>query len=208
MAADGAFDLHRAAREDAYSRPLASIDLADPERFRTDTLWPYFERMRKESPIHFAETEQEWGNYWSVTRYADIMAIDTNHQVFSSDAHLGGITLRDFDEDFVLPMFIAMDPPKHDIQRKTVSPIVSPHNLAQMEPIIRERVGGILDGLPIGEEFDWVDAVSIELTTQMLATLFDFPWEERRKLTRWSDVSTAAKERRGGIAGAAAPGNG
>jgi cytochrome P450 len=83
-----------------------------------------------------------------------------------------------------------MDPPKHDVQRKAVSPIVSPANLALMEPIIRERAAKILDALPIGESFDWVDRVSIELTTQMLATLFDFPFEERRKLTHWSDVAT------------------
>jgi cytochrome P450 len=87
-------------------------------------------------------------------------------------------------------MFIAMDPPKHDAQRKVISPIVSPHNLLNMEPIIRERAGKILDELPIGESFDWVDKVSIELTTQMLATLFDFPFEERRKLTYWSDLTT------------------
>jgi cytochrome P450 len=83
-----------------------------------------------------------------------------------------------------------MDPPRHDAQRKAVSPIVSPANLANMEPIIRERAGRILDALPVGETFDWVDRVSIELTTQMLATLFDFPFEERRKLTHWSDVAT------------------
>ncbi len=198
--ADGAFDIQRAAREDAYSRPISSIDLADPERFRNDTFWPYFERVRNEAPIHWVETEADYGNYWSVTRYADIMAIDTNHQVFSSDAHLGGITVGDFDEDFVLPMFIAMDSPKHDVQRKTVSPIVSPANLAVLEPLIRGRVGEILDGLPIGEEFDWVDRVSVELTTQMLATLFDFPWEDRRKLTRWSDVATTTPGENGLVA--------
>jgi cytochrome P450 len=102
--------------------------------------------------------------------------------------------LPDPDEDFTLPMFIAMDPPKHDVQRKTVSPIVSPHHLAHLESIIRERAGVILDDLPVGEEFDWVDKVSIELTTMTLATLFDFPWEDRRKLTRWSDVATAGPE--------------
>jgi len=63
-----------------------------------------------------------------------------------------------------------------------------------MEPIIRERAGEILDSLPIGKEFNWVDKVSIELTTMTLATLFDFPWEDRRKLTRWSDVATAAPD--------------
>jgi cytochrome P450 len=191
---DGSIDLARDARTRAYSMPIEEIDVADPELFRTNTMWPYFERLRAEDPIHyFAGTgeEDDGGPYWSITKYKDIMEIDTNHQVFSSDAYRGGITLRNFDEDFILPMFIAMDPPKHDIQRKTVSPIVSPHNLAALEPTIRERVGGILDGLPRGETFDWVDKVSIELTTQMLATLFDFPWEERRKLTRWSDVATA-----------------
>jgi cytochrome P450 len=88
-------------------------------------------------------------------------------------------------------MFIAMDPPTHDVQRKTVSPVVAPMNLAKMEGLIRQRVCTILDGLPIGEEFDWVNRVSIELTTQMLATLFDFPFEDRAKLTRWSDLATA-----------------
>jgi len=192
---DGSIDLARDARAQAYATPLDQFNVADPELFRTNTFWPYFERLRKEDPVHFCPGVEgdEIGAYWSVTRYADIMEVDTNHQVFSSDAHLGGITLRDFDEDFVLPMFIAMDPPKHDVQRKTVSPIVSPHNLALMEGTIRERVGQIFDALPRGETFDWVDRVSIELTTQMLATLFDFPWEDRRKLTRWSDVATAVE---------------
>jgi len=190
--ADGAFDLAEAARARAYSIPLEEIDVSDPELWVTDTHWPYFERLRKEDPVHLCTVNEETGPYWSVTRFNDIMEVDTNHGVFSSDAHLGGITLRDFDEDFILPMFIAMDPPKHDVQRKTVSPIVSPQSLMQLEPIIRERAAGLLDSLPIGEQFDWVDRISIELTTQMLATLFDFPFEDRRKLTRWSDVATAA----------------
>ncbi|MGI8839579.1 MAG: cytochrome P450 [Caulobacteraceae bacterium] len=185
--ADGAGDILGNARAEAYATPLDEIELAMPERFRDNTLWPFFERIRAEDPVHYT-TGHEQGPYWSVTRYADIMTVDTNHGVFSSQ---GGITIVNQDEDFKLPMFIAMDPPKHDAQRKAVSPIVSPHNLANLEPLIRERLCNILDGLPVGETFDWVDQVSIELTTQMLATLFDFPWEDRRKLTRWSDVATA-----------------
>ncbi|HEX4181136.1 MAG TPA: cytochrome P450 [Caulobacteraceae bacterium] len=188
--ADGMGDTLRNARAEAYGTPLDQIELATPERFRDDTMWPFFERIRKEDPVHHS-VHEEFGPYWSVTKYNDIMAVDTNHQAFSSE---GGITLAEPEEDFRLPMFIAMDPPKHDAQRKVVSPIVSPHNLATMESVIRERAGKILDELPIGEPFDWVDQVSIELTTQMLATLFDFPWEHRRKLTRWSDVATAGPE--------------
>ncbi|MFN3859297.1 MAG: cytochrome P450 [Caulobacter sp.] len=188
--ADGALDKMAAARAEAWSMPLEAINPADPARFQTDTFWPFFERLRKEDPVHFTP-DSDWGPYWSITRFDDIVAVDTNHQVFSSDAHLGGITVRDMDKDFTLPMFIAMDPPKHDVQRKTVSPVVSPASLMRLEPVIRERAAGLLDSLPIGEEFNWVDKISIELTTQMLATLFDFPWEDRRKLTRWSDVATA-----------------
>jgi cytochrome P450 len=189
---DGSIDVKRAAREAAYSMPLSEINPADPELFRTDTLWPYFERLRAEDPVHWAvDPAADVGGYWSVTKWNDIMAVDTNHEVFSSEPT---IVLPDPAEDFTLPMFIAMDPPKHDVQRKTVSPIVVGPNLAKLEPIIRERAGAILDDCPIGVEFDWVDKVSIELTTMTLATLFDFPWEDRRKLTRWSDVATAGPD--------------
>ncbi len=189
---DASIDVKRAARDAAYAMPLDQINPADNELFRTDTHWPYFERLRKEDPVHWSiSPDEEVGGYWSITKYNDIMAVDTNHQVFSSEPT---IVLPDPAEDFTLPMFIAMDQPKHDVQRKTVSPVVAPPNLAAMEPVIRERAAAILDSLPIGEEFDWVDKVSIELTTMTLATLFDFPWEDRRKLTRWSDVATAAPD--------------
>jgi cytochrome P450 len=162
--------------------------MSRPERFRDDKIWPFFARLRKEAPVHYCRDSLN-GPYWSVTKFNDIMAVETNHQAFSSEP---AITLFEPEEDFPLPMFIAMDPPKHDVQRKTVSPIVAPDNLANLEPIIRERAAGLLDSVPRGEVFNWVDKISIELTTQMLATLFDFPWEDRRKLTRWSDVATAA----------------
>jgi cytochrome P450 len=188
--ADGSSAL-ASARAQAYALPIEDLNPAQPALFASNTMWPYFERLRKEDPVHYC-TEHEYGPYWSITKYNDIMAVDTNHQVFSSESSLGGITIAGHAGlDSPLRMFISMDPPRHDIQRKAVSPIVSPANLHVMAPIIRERAAKVLDELPIGEEFDWVDRVSIELTTQMLATLFDFPFEERRKLTRWSDVSTA-----------------
>ena len=150
--ADGA-NLLDNARAEAYAMPLDQIDLSVAERFRNNTLWPFFERIRAEDPVHYT-AEHEFGPYWSVTKYNDIMAVDTNHAVFSSE---GGITIFNEDEEFPLPMFIAMDPPKHDAQRKAVSPIVAPHNLANFEPIIRERVCQIFDELPVGETFDWGD---------------------------------------------------
>ena len=185
---DGNIDLTQDARARAYALPLDQLNPGDPALFRTDAHWPVLERLRKEDPVHYT-AESEYGPYWSITKYNDIMAVDTNHQVFSSE---GGITIASQDGDEgPLPMFIAMDPPKHDVQRKTVSPAVSPMNLQILEPLIRERSAKILDSLPIGEEFDWVDKVSMELTAMTLATLFDMPQEDRRKLTYWSDVVTA-----------------
>ncbi len=178
---------------DPYDLPIEEINMVNPRLFAENRIWDYFERLRNEDPVHFNELETA-GRYWSVTKFEDIKAVDTDHERFSSAS---GITIG-FPVDAPLPegalpigMFIAMDPPKHDVQRRTVAPIVAPMSLKTMEPLIRERVGKILDSLPVGETFDWVDNVSIELTTQMLATLFDFPFEERRKLTRWSDVATA-----------------
>ena len=181
-----AFDLTLA---DPWSVPLDSIDVSDPVLFETNTHWGYFERLRKEDPVHFAESPL-FGPYWSITKFEDIMQVDTSHQVFSSER---GITLIDRPLDFVTPNFISMDPPKHDVQRKAVVGVVAPRNLAKLESLIRKRAGDILDGLPIGEAFNWVDLVSIELTTQMLATLFDFPFDERRKLTYWSDMATSSE---------------
>jgi len=148
----------------------------------------FFERLRREAPVHFSK-DSAFGPYWSVTNYRLIKEVDENHDVFSSEP---GIVISDQDEDFQLPMFIAMDRPRHDEQRKVVQPVVAPRNLANLESTIRSRVGSILDNLPVGEPFNWVDRVSIELTTQMLATILGFPFEERAKLTRWSDVATAA----------------
>jgi len=170
---------------------LSTLDITDPELWRRDAMWDRFERMRKEDPVHYCP-DSPFGPYWSVTRYEDIMSVDTNHGVFSSE---GGITVVDPDEVMPLPMFIAMDPPKHDVQRKTIQPIVGPENLKSFEGLIRSRTRSLLDSLPVGEPVDWVDRVSIELTTMMLATLFDFPFEDRRKLTRWSDVATGKNNR-------------
>ncbi|WP_337188501.1 cytochrome P450 [Phenylobacterium sp.] len=180
------------ARAEAYSLPIEKLDPAQPALFQADAMWPIFERLRAEDPVHYTE-EHEFGPYWSITKYNDIMAIDTDHNRFSSDFMKGGITIAGGQQNMdPLPMFIAMDPPKHDVQRKAVSPAVAPHALNEMAPQIRERAGKILDGLPIGEEFDWVDLVSKELTAMTLATLFDAPQADRRKITYWSDVVTAA----------------
>ncbi|MEM7405676.1 MAG: cytochrome P450 [Pseudomonadota bacterium] len=175
------------AREHAYAIALEDIDPTHWDLYRNDTLWPYFERLRREKPVHFHEQTLS-GPFWSVTSFEHIKTVDIDHKSFSSEPTIG---LDPVLQNQTLPMFIAMDEPRHSAQRRTVQGVVAPKNLANLEPTIRARVNEILDGLPEGEPFNWVQQVSVELTTQMLATLFDFPFEERGRLTRWSDVTTA-----------------
>ncbi len=175
---------------DTNTLPLDQLNPSDPTLFENDAHWPLFQRLREEAPVHYCSSS-DFGPFWSVTRYDDIMAIEKDTETFSS---FPAIVLGDQDPEFTVEQFIAMDPPKHDAQRKAVTPAVSPQSLAKMEPLIRERIGRIMDELPLGEPFNWVDRVSIELTTQMLATLFDFPFDERRRLTYWSDMATASPE--------------
>ena len=177
------------SRTDQMDRPIDAVDVSDPSLYETDSWRPIFARLRSEAPVHYC-ADSPFGAYWSITRFEDIMAVDSNHQSFSS---IGGVSIGDRKPDFEAPNFISMDPPKHDAQRMSVTPAVAPTQLQKMEPLIRERVCRLLDDLPERTPFNWVDRVSVELTTQMLATLFDFPFEERRKLTAWSDLATSSE---------------
>lgn len=174
---------------DVDAIPLEQIDVSDPKLYQEDTYVPYFARLRREAPVHYRE-DGMYGSFWSVSKFRDIMHVETHPEIYSSKAKLGGISITDRPLKYRRSSFISMDPPRHDEQRKAVSPIVGPQNLKNMEGVIRERTCQVLDALPRGETFDWVQHVSIELTTLMLATLFDFPVDEKDKLTFWSDCAT------------------
>ena len=182
-----------ASLQDVSALPIDAIDVSDATLYQQDSWRPYFARLRAEDPVHWSENDL-FGGFWSVTRFEDITAVDGNHEAFSS---VPAITIGGYGDDFPVTQFIAMDPPVHDVQRGAVQGVVAPRNLAQLEGLIRQRVGDILDDLPIGETFNWVEKVSINLTTQMLATIFDFPFEERHKLPYWSDMATSLPEMAG-----------
>ena len=186
--------MYRSGVKDMTDAALHALDPSDPILYATDSWRPIFQRLRTEDPVHYHE-RSPFGPYWSVTKFNDLLAVDQNHADFSSEPT---IVIGDPEADFVIENFISMDRPRHDVQRGAVMPTVAPRNLANMENTIRSRLVPILDALPDGETFDWVERVSIELTTQMLATLFDFPFEERSKLTRWSDMSTDGEQQTGG----------
>jgi cytochrome P450 len=166
---------------------LATLDVSRGELWESNTQEPLFTRLRAEAPVHYCP-ESIFGPYWSVTRYADIETVEGKPEIYSSSWEHGGIVIFDMQDTGVqLRMFIAMDDPEHAEKRKTTAPAMAPSEIAKLAGPLRDRTAALLDSLPIGVPFDWVEKVSIELTTQMIATLFDFPWEERHKLPVWSD---------------------
>ena len=173
---------------DPYKMPLEELNVANPELFKQDRTAPYFTRLRDEAPVHYC-AESQYGPYWSITRFKDILKIDADTENFSADALTGGVTINGTPQTGAFtPMFIQMDPPVHDEQRAAVAPRLAPGSLADLEATIRERVIDILDGLPTDEPFDWVERVSKNLTGQMICTLLGVAVEERAKLMRWSDI--------------------
>lgn len=181
---------------DVHDLALTDIDVSNPFLYRQGQWKSYFKRLRDEAPVHY-QARSAFGPFWSVTRYEDILTIDKDHERFSAEPV---IALGDAPEGLSVEMFIAMDPPKHDIQRQAVQGVVAPKNLKEMEGLIRQRVQEVLDRLPVGQPFDWVQRVSVELTARMLATLLDFPYEKRHKLVYWSDLAAAGPETTGGPA--------
>ncbi|WP_324771755.1 cytochrome P450 [Ketobacter alkanivorans] len=179
---------------DVSTLKIEDIDVSNPFLFRQHRWQSYFKRLRDECPVHYQQ-ESAFGPFWSITRYKDIMFVDKRHDLFSAEPI---IMLGDRPEGLPLETFIAMDPPKHDVQRQAVQGVVAPKNLTEMESLIRSRTQDVLNNLPLDEPFDWVDKVSVELTARMLATLFDFPYEKRRKLAEWSDVISGGPELTGG----------
>jgi cytochrome P450 len=182
------------------------FDVSMGELYAQDRWQDPFRKLRDENPISYCE-HSSFGPYWSVATYKPIVYIEALPKIFSSSWEYGGISIG-FDTHELLegeirmPMFIAMDPPKHTGQRRTVAPSFGPSEVAAMRAEIQARTAEVLDSLPVGEPFDWVEKLSIELTTGMLAKLFDFPWDQRHKLTEWSDMGGDVEliRREGGIA--------
>jgi cytochrome P450 len=164
------------------------FDVSRPELYAEHRWHEPFRRLRAEAPVHYTP-DSAFGPYWSVSTYKPIVHVEALPEIYSSSwTNGGGISIVDrAPGEKPMPNFIAMDRPKHTDQRRSVAPAFTPSEMVRMSATVRQRTAEILDELPWDERFDWVDRVSIELTTQMLAILFDFPWADRRLLTLWSD---------------------
>ncbi len=179
--------------------PLADLNPGRLDRFSDGSIHAVMRQLRSEAPVHYT-ANSDFGAYWSLTRYKDIVEVESLPKLYSSDSARGGIALADAEfagldaqavEEQRLEMFIAMDPPRHSEKRRVVAPAFTPSEMLRLQSSIRERTAQALDALPRNATFNWTQDISIRLTTDMLATLFDFPWEDRDKLNVWSDAITS-----------------
>ena len=169
-------------------------DVSRSDIYVEDRWQPIFAEMRAKAPVNKV-TGTPYGDFWNVTTVKAIQHVESFPDLYSSSWDKGGITIGEPPADITpeelaerrLPMFIAMDRPEHTGQRRTVAPAFTPSEIDQLSEEVRMRTAAVLDSLPYGEQFDWVEKVSVELTTGMLAILFGFPWEDRHLLTFWSD---------------------
>jgi cytochrome P450 len=178
---------------DALQEDLSNIDPSLGDYFVDGRIHAIMKRLRHEAPVHYCK-DSPYGPYWSITTHRDIIEIEALPKIFSSEAELGGISIVDVSAASggqEMDSFITMDPPRHTAKRRTVAPAFTPTEIARLSDDIGKRTSALLDRLPRGEEFNWVERVSVDLTTDMLATLFDYPWEERHKLIIWSDAITS-----------------
>ncbi len=172
-----------------------NLDVSRAELFAEHQWQEPFRWLRENAPVHYV-ADSKHGPYWSVSTYQQIVDVEAQPEIFSSSHRHGvtSITIAERPPGKGFPNFIRMDAPEHSDQRKVVSPAFSPSEMTRLSTDIRTRAGDLLDALPKCAAFDWVEHVSVELTTQMLAVLFDFPWEDRHKLPFWSDVAGNIEE--------------
>ncbi len=168
-----------------YDVPLSHIDLSDHRIPNSGYQLDYYKRIRSEDPVHFIE-DSKFGPYWSITTYKDLQEVENHPEIYSSDWENGGCLIL----DGMKLGFMAMDDPKHAQQRMTLMPLMVPSNLHRMGEAVRERTRDILENLPRGKAIDWVEEVSLPLTTRMLALLLDFPFDEEKILPVWTEWST------------------
>lgn len=167
-------------------RPLNPFDVSQDALYVEDTWREPFARLRAEMPISWRE-ESPFGAYWSVVTHDLVQEVELRHDVFSSRWDLGNITIAEAVNGEGFPNFIAQDPPIHTAQRRVIAPAFSPSQMLKLDAAVKARTKELMDALPVGETFDWVERVSISQTLGMLCILFDMPFDEWRDIKRWSD---------------------
>jgi cytochrome P450 len=170
----------------AADTALDHVDLMDEDLFAEGPPHELFARMRAEAPVLHCTTA-EGGDFWSVTKAADISAISKKPDVFSSERQ--GVFIRPgmpMPLDVLNQVILGMDPPRHVKYRGIVQMAFTPRIVAKQEAQIRGRITHLIDEVCERGECDLVSALSVELPLQVIAELLGVPQEERQKLFDWT----------------------
>jgi cytochrome P450 len=145
--------------------------------------YPTYKALRDTDPCHH---NQELG-FWALTRYADVLEASRDWETFSS---ADGPMIEKIDRRYfeLLPMMIALDPPRHDQLRSLVSRVFTPRRIGALEDSVRVIAAKYLDELVEAGGGDFVGSFSSLLPMDVIFTLLGVPESDRRELRRLADV--------------------
>ncbi len=171
---------------------LPGIDLLDMDRFVRGEHHEMFRRLRAEDPVYWHD-EPKGPGFWAVTKHADLVAVNRDATLFSSE--VGGISIFDYGDregtsgglDPRGLMMLYTDPPKHTRYRLLVNKGFTPRMIGLLEQYLTHRATVIVDNVIERGECDFVEDLSAELPLQAIADIMGVPQEDRRLLFEWSN---------------------
>ncbi len=169
---------------------LSIPDLADPSTFVEGVPFQALARLRDKPGLYWQPAEHGTitGGFWAVTRHADIVEIEKNPEMFSSEEGMNfPSTGRRHNPDIVNHLMFK-DPPDHGRLRRVVAKSFGPRIVANFEPWVREIVCEVLDKcLPKGQ-FDVVDEVARWVPALVIARVMGVPRNMRQQMVEWADT--------------------
>src|SRR5713226_6002034 len=150
------------------SAMAGAVDLNDLDMWARGIPHEEFARLRREAPVAWLDEAPPNSGFWSVHRYADIMAASRDVATFSSAR---GVSFEEpTDEDMAARRtIIDTDPPGHTKLRKILSGGFTQRAVAVYQHFVATLTERVLDAGLKAEPFDFVDAVAKEVPIRVLA---------------------------------------
>lgn len=138
-------------------------------------------RLRSECPVARGGTDGEW---WALTRYADILAAATDDRTFTST---GGVNIG---EGIIGPprFPIHYDPPRQTQFRRIMNAPFLTENVARFEPALRSNAVDLLEPLLQAGGGELVAGFTSPLPTRNLATFLNIPVDMVAELAQHIDA--------------------
>lgn len=167
---------------------LARVDLSDPARFVDGPPHALFARMRAEAPVLRNTSHRSGvGDFWSITRAADIEMVSKRPASFS--AYARGIWMREDASgplDLMRNLVIFKDPPEHTRYRKLLQLAFTPRTIAHLEDSVRAQARAILDRACESGSMDVVRDLSVPIPLAVITDLLGAPASDVALLEDWT----------------------